>query len=69
MIVLKIKKGTDLEQEVQEKYNEIQIKDKRARQLLKEFCGVEPKSFCIRYFEDRINLPKLEDIKKGVENE
>ena len=25
MIVLKIKKGTDLEQEVQEKYNEIQI--------------------------------------------
>jgi hypothetical protein len=30
MIVLKIKKGTDLEKEVQEKYNEIQIKDKRA---------------------------------------
>ena len=25
MIVLKIKKGTDLEKEVQEKYNEIQI--------------------------------------------
>jgi hypothetical protein len=63
MIVLKIKKGTDLEKEVQEKYNEIQIKDKRARQLLKEFCGVEPKSFYTRYFEERIKLPILEDIE------